>query len=324
MSLVAYAKSVIPGGQTIGIELRTKGLIVSGTYDVKIPEGTYNPANEADIQKGDIILFADQVPMHSINDLILVLKGKPSTAGEIALSLERKGATIQRKLRIIRTDAGTSWRTGLFIKERLLGIGTLTFYDPETQTYGALGHEIIDQETGQPFEVKSGTIFESTVIEVKKSENGSPGEKIADIDEDKTLGNVAINNRFGIYGSYDDGIRSLVGTNTIEIGTQDQVHTGPAQIWTVIDGKEVEKYAIEIILVRPQKEPDTKSLTFRVTDPVLLSKTAGIIQGMSGSPIIQDGRLIGAVTHVLVDRVTMGHGLYIEWMLVEARKISEE
>lgn len=323
-TLPVSAKSVIPGGSTIGIELRTRGLMVSGTYDVKVDQAIYNPARDADIQKGDLLLYVEKQKMETLSDLLSLLKSKGNTVSSVPVILERQGALIERKLRLLRNDVGQSWRTGLLIKERLLGIGTITFFDPETNTYGALGHEIIDQDTGQLFDVNSGTIYGSSVTEVKKSENGKPGEKIASIDENTTLGTVILNNRYGIFGVYDPSEIDSRSSPLIEIGSKDTVQVGPAEIWTVIKGTQIEKYAIEIILVRSQDQPDTRSFTFKVTDPRLLKETNGIIQGMSGSPIIQNNHLIGAVTHVLVDRVDMGHGIFIEWMLLETEKLSEE
>lgn len=313
--LVVSARELIPGGQNIGMEIRTNGLIISGTYDVKLNGKTYNPATDSDIQKGDILYKAEGREVRVVSDLVDVLKS--TNKESITLNLLRNDKEIVRNLKIIRSSP-TNWKTGLFIKERVLGIGTITFYDPETNTYGALGHEVIDSSTSRIVDVASGSIFASKVIGIKKSQNGKPGEKIAELNESKKLGTIVINNRFGIYGNYLSLPENAV---TIPSGSQEDVVTGPAVIWTVINGNKVEKYQIEIITVRKQSKPDVKGMTFKVTDERLLNQTNGIIQGMSGSPIIQNGKLIGAVTHVLVDQVSVGHGIYIEWMLMEADKV---
>jgi stage IV sporulation protein B len=315
--LVIAARDIVPGGQNIGMEIRTNGLIISGTYDVKVDGSTYNPATDSDINKGDLLVKAEGKDIRSVNDLVEVLKN--TTKNSVSLELNRNDKVITRNLKIIRSSP-SGWKTGLFIKERILGVGTITFYDPSTNTYGALGHEVVDSSSSRIVEVSSGTIFESKVVGIKKSENGKPGEKIAELDESKKLGNIVINNRFGIYGTYKTLPKDAI---TLPSGKQEDVKLGEAEIWTVISGNAVEKYAIEIISVRPQTKPDTKGMTFKVTDERLLSQTNGIIQGMSGSPIIQNGKVIGAVTHVIVDKVHMGHGIYIEWMLMEADQVVE-
>lgn len=313
--LVVSARELIPGGQNVGMEIRTNGLIISGTYDVNQNGSTYNPEKDSDIKKGDIIIKAENNRVRVVSDLVDILKSSPKDS--ITLTILRNDKEIKRNLKIIRSSPNT-WKTGLFIKERVLGIGTITFYDPETKTYGALGHEVMDSSTSRIIEVYSGTIFDSKVIGVKKSQNGKPGEKIAELNESIKLGDIVINNRYGIYGNYLNSPENAV---KLPSGSQEDVVMGPAEIWTVLNGRKIEKFEIEIITVRKQNSPDAKGMTFKVTDKRLLDATNGIVQGMSGSPIIQNGKLIGAVTHVLVENVNIGHGIYIEWMLMEADKV---
>lgn len=316
--ILAFAKTVIPGGTNIGIEMRNEGLLVSGTYEIKVGNISYDPSKNSDIRKGDVILKVDNVSTKSIQSLVNVIKNLPSNTTYVDVLIKRNDKNLNRKLNLNKSDNG-SWKSGLYIKERLLGIGTVTYYDPENLTYGALGHEIIDSDNGRIFDLSSGTIFESDVKGVKKSENGNPGEKIADIKENNKIGNITINNRYGIFGEYQEG--KIDDNITMETATKDQVKLGKAEIWTVVKGSRVEKFEIEITTLRPQKNQDIKGITFRVTDSRLLSLTNGVIQGMSGSPIIQNNLLVGAVTHVVIDNVNVGHGIYIDSMIAESQKV---
>jgi len=212
-----------------------------------------------------------------------------------------------------------AYRMGLYIRDSAAGVGTLTFYDPKSKKYGALGHVISDIDTGKPIVVGDGHIVQSRVTSIEKGTNGAPGEKFAIFkDENDKLGNITKNTPFGIFGEMTKYPENNMVKEPIPIGLSEQVTEGPAQILTVVDGQKVEKYDIEIVNVIQQRFPATKGMIIKVTDPKLLEKTGGIVQGMSGSPIIQKGRLVGAVTHVFVNDPTSGYGLFIEWMLEDA------
>ena len=209
-------------------------------------------------------------------------------------------------------------KTGLFIKERLLGIGTVTYYDPENGTYGALGHEMNDASYSPSIDLSFGTIYSSDVTLIRKSKNGKPGEKIASINEEEILGEVEKNNEYGIYGKYTVNVDDYV---SLEVGEKEDVKLGKAQIWTVIHGDKVEKFDIEIVSLKDQAKQSVKGISFKIVDERLLDITNGIVAGMSGSPIIQNNKIIGAVTHVLVDKVEYGYGIFIEWMLEESNNL---
>ncbi|MTL76459.1 SpoIVB peptidase, partial [Turicibacter sanguinis] len=204
----------------------------------------------------------------------------------------------------------------LYLRDKLAGIGTLTFIDPNSLKYGALGHEIIDQDTNQLVTVSYGEIINSNVTAIRKAATGRPGEKVADILFDQKLGTLEKNNNFGIYGVM--GNADTFSKEPMPIAYANEVKTGPAQIYTVLNGNKVEVFNINITEVNPQTQKAIKGLKYVVTDERLLNETGGIVQGMSGSPIIQDGKIVGAVTHVLVHDATMGYGIFIEWMLQEA------
>lgn len=311
--VIISAKEVILGGNNIGIELKTPGLMVSGTYDV----GNYNPSSDANIKKGDIIVRVNDKPISSIDDFITILSKQTNNEVSLRVELLRKEQTIFTNMKVLREDSSSPWKTGLFVKERILGTGTLTYYDPENNTYGALGHKMTSSDNSSIFE--SGSIFTSYVNGVKKSTNGNPGQKIASINENDSIGNISINNEYGIYGTYDQ----IENSTIIETLPVEEVKTGKAYIYTVLDGDKIEKYEIEIIRLKKQNSIDTKGITFKIVDERLLNKTGGVISGMSGSPIVQNGKLIGAVTHVVVDKVTYGHGIYIDWMLEQSENISK-
>ena len=312
------AKDVVIGGQNIGIELRSDGLLISGTYDVKENKKIYNPKSDSDIKKGDLIVRVGEDSVSSLNDLVTILKEKYSNEESAKITIIRNGKEYKKRLKLIKDEYGNI-KTGLFIKERLLGIGTVTYYDPENGTYGALGHEMNDASYSPSIDLSFGTIYSSDVTLIRKSKNGNPGEKIASINEDEVLGEVIKNNEYGIYGKYTVNVDDLV---SLEVGEREDVKLGNAQIWTVIHGDKVEKFDIEIVSLKDQDKQSVKGISFKIVDKRLLNITNGIVAGMSGSPIIQDNKIIGAVTHVLVDKVDYGYGIFIEWMLEESNSVS--
>lgn len=310
------AMNIVPGGQNIGIEIKPGGLIVTGTYDVKQDSFTYNPANDSDINKGDIIYKANSHIIKCIDDFTNVFKTECENSDEINLGIKRNGKYHERKLKIITSNG--RFKTGLFVKERILGIGTVSFYDEETKMYGALGHEITDSSNNEIIDVDSGSIYESTVTSIKPSINANPGEKIADISFDMPLGDVAVNTPLGIYGQYEE---LPPNSNSLPLAEIEEVKLGTAELLTVVNGNAINRYQIEITNLKSQSSIDTKGITFKVTDPNLLNKTNGIVAGMSGSPIIQNNKIVGAVTHVIVDNVTNGYAVYMKWMVETAKDI---
>ena len=317
--LFISAKSInlIPGGQNIGIEIWTDGLIVSGTYDLKLENGSIdNPSKNSDINRGDIIIKANNKAVNSLNDLISVFSNNELIEPKINLTIKRNQVYLNRTVDLILQN--NQYKTGLYIKERLLGIGTVSFYDPVNKIYGALGHEVIDNDTGRMIEVKSGMSYLTEVTGINKSTDGNPGSKLADFKTIKPLGEILTNTSIGIYGNYKDIDNSL---KPIEMAYHDEVKLGNAEIWTVINGLKVQKYNIKITALQKQNYTDVKGITFKVVDNDLLNKTGGIVAGMSGSPIIQNNKLVGAVTHVITDNVDYGYGVYMEWMYNEALKL---
>ncbi len=309
-----FAKDVYLGGESIGIEMKKNGVIISGAYDYTYNNKIYNPLNDSDINIGDVIVELNEAKIENSKEFIVSLMDLNDSFNKVSLKVKRNNEYINTYINVIKE--GNSFKTGLYIKDKILGIGTLTYYDPETHTYGALGHEIIDSDTKEIFDDFKGAILESNVEGYKKSFNGNPGEKIATID-DEYIGNILINSKYGIYGEYKNNPNMKI----ISTASMDEVHKGNAQIVTVLEDNKIEYFDIEIIKLEKQKEISTKGITFEITDNDLLNKTNGIIQGMSGSPIIQDNKLIGAVTHVITNDVKKGYGIYIDFMLINSNKI---
>ena len=233
--------------------------------------------------------------------------------------LQEKDGKIETELMPQKEEGEANYKLGLYIRDSAAGIGTMTFYHPQSKKYGALGHVISDMDTKKPIVVEDGQIVRSTVTSIEKGSNGNPGEKLARFSSDKSvIGNITRNSPYGIFGELNREITNGVMDQPLPIALSHQVKEGPAQILTVVEDDEVELFDIEIVSTIPQKFPATKGMVIKVTDPELLGKTGGIVQGMSGSPIIQDGKVIGAVTHVFVNDPTSGYGVHIEWMLNEA------
>ncbi|HET7627489.1 MAG TPA: SpoIVB peptidase [Bacillales bacterium] len=310
---------VIPGGQSIGVKLNTVGVLVVGYHLVTTKSGEHSPAENAGIKIGDMITKINGHPIHELEDVAPFVKEAGKNDESLTLTLLRGDKKINKKVTPLKDRHDDAYQIGLYIRDSAAGIGTLTFYDPKTMVYGALGHVISDIDTKKPVIVNKGKIVGSTVTSIDKGSHGKPGEKIAHLTRsEEILGSVRENSPFGIFGKLKHDPNVALTHKPIPIGLSREVKEGPAKIYTVVDGNEVEAFDIKIVNSVPQKFPSTKGLVIKVTDPELLKKTGGIVQGMSGSPIIQNGKLIGAVTHVFVNDPTSGYGVHIEWMLDEA------
>lgn len=310
-------KEVIVGGQSVGVQLHTLGVLVVGHHLVNYEGNTVSPGEDAKIEVGDIILEMNGKEISKMDDVKPIVEKAGEKDEPISLKIKRDNNIIETKLTPMYNEKEKSYQIGLYIRDSATGIGTISFYDPESKKYGALGHVISDVDTKKPIEIHDGKIVRSKVTKISKGNNGFPGEKQAKFSmRDKQLGTITKNSPFGIFGELDDDV--LEDGKPMSIALSHDVEEGPAQILTVIDGEKVEKFDIEIINSVPQKFPATKGMVIKVTDEKLLNKTGGIVQGMSGSPIIQNGKLVGAVTHVFVNDPTSGYGVHIEWMLNEA------
>lgn len=305
---LAYSDYIIAGGENIGIELNSSGVIIVGTYDV----GSNNPAKKAGLQNGDKIIKVNNQQIANIEEMLNIIEELPDKEN-ITLTFIR-GTKEKETTLSLSKDENNVYKTGLYVKDNITGVGTLTYIDPNTKLFGALGHEIIEKSTGQRLEIKDGKIYSSTVTGVTRSDVGKPGEKNARYDSSKTFGNVFENTTHGIFGNYTS---TIPNKKLYKVASIDEVKPGNAKILTVVEGSNIEEFDINILRVNKDSTID-KNFLFEVTDQKLLNLSGGIVQGMSGSPIIQGENIIGAVTHVVIDDPTKGYGISIVKMLEEA------
>ena len=310
---------VIPGGQSIGVKLNTLGVLVVGHHQIATEKGNLSPGEISGVQVGDIITAINGKAITKMQDVSPFVQEFEKNNKPLTVDIFRDNVKLTKQLSPLKDKNEKVYKLGLHIRDSAAGIGTMTFYHPQTRKYGALGHVIADMDTKKPIVVKDGQIVKSTVTSIEKGSNGNPGEKLARFAADREIiGNINRNSPFGIFGRLNRQVDNGLDNTPMPIALSNEVEEGPAEIYTVVNGNKVEKFAIEIISTIPQKFPATKGMVLKVTDKELLSKTGGIVQGMSGSPIIQNGKVIGAVTHVFVNDPTSGYGVHIEWMLNEA------
>lgn len=305
----AYSDKIILGGDNIGIKVHSKNVMIVGFYKV---EDRYI-GEDAGLKVGDLITKINNKTVSSIDEMISIINNQKDL-GNIQITFLRNNKEMDTTLEL-KKDSNNIYKTGIYVKDQINGIGTLTYIDPNTKIFGALGHEIAEKSTYQKVEIKDGTIFNSEITGITPSENGTPGSKEAKFYSDQVYGAITKNEESGIFGTYTEDITNK---NVIEVEEPDNVKLGNAQIRTVIQGNEIQTYDIEIIHI--DKSNPTKNILFKITDQELLSKTGGVVAGMSGSPIIQDNKIIGAVTHVVVNDPQKGYGIFITTMLEEGEK----
>lgn len=312
---------VVAGGQSIGVKMNTDGVLVVGHHLVNTEEGEKSPGEIAGIEVGDMITKINGQKIEKMNEVAKYVEEAGSNGQPLTIEIKREDKILTKQLTPLKSKGDSTYRLGLYIRDSAAGVGTLTFYEPESKKYGALGHVISDIDTEKPIVVHDGHIIRSSVTSIEKGSNGDPGEKLARFsDKRDIIGNITKNSPFGIFGKIttDEPLQNHIIDEPLPIALASQVKEGPAKILTVVEGEEVSEFDIEIVSSVPQKFPATKGLVIKITDPKLIEATGGIIQGMSGSPIIQDGKIVGAVTHVFVNDPTSGYGCHIEWMLEEA------
>lgn len=305
LSVFAYSDYIIASGENIGIELKANYALIVGSYNIE----NYNVLNDTELKIGDKITKVNDTIITSAEDMQKAIN--KYNQDNVKITYIRNNNHFTTNIKLFLEDG--EYKTGLYVKDTIRGVATLTYIDEENKKFGALGHEIIEKTTKSKFEMSTGKVFESTVTGITKSENGNPGEKNARSNSTNIYGTVDENTTSGIFGDYTTNIPNskkykVVPSNKIELGN--------AKILTTINGNNVEAFDINILKIN--KNSKTKNILFEVTDKTLLEKTGGIVQGMSGSPIIQGNNIIGAVNYVLVDKTDKGYGIFITNMLEEA------
>ena len=306
LNIFAYSDYIIPGGDTIGVKVDTDGIMIVGFYKI---DGKYNKG-KPELANNDYIIKINDIEVSSVDDMTSVIESA-SDKRSIKVTFKRKEKVMTTKLPLILSDG--KYKTGLYVKSSIKGIGTLTYIDPETNIFGALGHEISESETNSIVEIKSGSIFESYITSIEKSYPGVAGSKISTFNEKNTFGYIDKNTRYGIFGYYNEILPDYV-----PIKVSSDVKLGKAYIKTVLEDQNIKNYLIEITSINETSQ--IKNITFKIIDEELTQKTGGVIQGMSGSPIIQNDNIIGVLTHVVVDNPLTGYGLFITKMLEEGEK----
>ncbi|MCI5497806.1 MAG: SpoIVB peptidase [Firmicutes bacterium] len=301
------------GGETLGFSLQSKGVILIGGNYILSKNGIERPFENSGLKTGDIITKIDGIEINNVEDISKILKN--FEGGSVSLTVTRSGETFEVEISPALDSMTNTYKLGLWVKEDAVGIGTLSFVNATTKRFGSLGHSINDSETNECIKVSGGNIYESKILGIKKGKSGKAGELIGTFNRENVIGTVDKNCEYGVYG-FVDSVETITKNKTaVDIGGRLSAKPGKAQILTCLDGDEIKAYDIEIIKTNFQSACNEKSMVLRVTDKNLIAKTGGIVQGMSGSPIIQDGKLIGAVTHVFVNDATKGFGIYIDWML---------
>lgn len=300
---VVEERTLIPGGQAVGVALKTRGVLVVS-----------DAAKGRALRAGDVILSADGKNVESTK----ALSEQVGTAQTDTVRLEvlRGGQTITVDAQTEPAPSDGRRKLGVWVRDSTAGVGTLTYIDPANQAYGALGHAIVDADTGRLLAAREGAILHASIVGVTKGQSGKAGELKGNfLKAGEQIGSLMENCEYGIYGVLDDMPENLLYPQGLRAGARSAVHTGAASIIATVDADGPQEYGVEIVRCFAQSEPSQKGMILRVTDERLLEKTGGIVQGMSGSPILQDGRIIGAVTHVYLSDATQGYGMYIEWML---------
>lgn len=309
-------RRVVVGGHSIGVMLQSRGIMVVGFAPIvgKNGEKLY-PARDSGVEIGDLIMKVDGKRVVSENDLARIVDA--TDQGRLLLDIKRQDRQLSVSVESILCQETGRKRVGLFVRDGIAGVGTLTFWDPETRAYGALGHIILDADTRQGVDVLRGRIVSASVQALKMGHPGQPGEKIGVFNRSgSVVGSITSNNSCGIFGKTTVVVNNPLFEYPLEVGYAHQVKPGPASIFTVVNGDQIEKFSVVIERVYPQRQ-NGKGMVIKVTDPRLISLSGGIIQGMSGSPIVQDNRIVGAVTHVFLNDPRRGYGIFMDNMLSE-------
>ena len=313
--------TVIPVGNIAGVKLYTNGVLVVGMSEIEGEDSkTYKPYENTGIEEGDTIVKINDNVINSTDDLIE--KVNMSNGEKVEIEYIHDEETKECSITPVKTS-NEEYKLGLWVRDSAAGVGTVTFYEPSTQSFGALGHGITDIDTGDLLNIASGEFVTAKVLNIRKGEDGNPGKIQGTVEEQETIGEITKNTEFGIYGKIQDLSSLNIDTSKeMEVAMRDEIELGKATILCSLDNQTVKEYEIEITKIYKDNHYNNKSMEIKVTDEELIEKTGGIIQGMSGSPIIQNGKFIGAVTHVLVNSSTEGYAIFGDLMLKQSKEVN--
>lgn len=303
-------KMVIPGGSPFGIKMHTRGVIVVGMSDIQNGTQNSNPAKDAGLKVGDILTKINDMDINRNSDVSRFIA--ECDGSEVKITALRGDSEMDFYLLPVKSEYDNGYKAGIWVRDSSAGIGTMTYYDPETLAFGGLGHAICDVDTGEVMPLFSGEIVDVNISGVNIGQSGRPGELKGSFSSDSPLGLLYANSESGIFGILDNPLFDIA---PVPMASKQEIQPGPAQILSTVSGNKPQSFDVEIEKVNYSDTTSTKNMIIRVVDTELLSLSGGIVQGMSGSPILQNGRLVGAVTHVFVNDPTKGYGVFIDYML---------
>ena len=311
---------VIPVGNIAGVKLYTSGVLVVGMSEIEGNDNKkYKPYENTGIKEGDTIIKVNDKNINSTSDLIQTVN--LSQGHDISIKYVHQQETKECSITPVKTN-NSQYKIGLWVRDSAAGVGTVTFYDPTSKTFGALGHGITDIDTNELINIASGEFITTKILNITKGESGNPGKIQGTIENQNNIGTIGKNTRFGIYGKVDNLASLNIDTSKeAEVALREEIQIGKAKILCSLDNQKPQEYEIEIEKIYKDNNYDNKSMKIKVTDEKLLEKTGGIIQGMSGSPVLQNGKFVGAITHVLVNNPQEGYAVFGDIMLKQAKEI---
>jgi len=310
--------TVIPVGKVAGVKLYTNGVLVVGMSEVQgIDQIKYKPYEGSGIEEGDMIVLIGEKEISNTKDLIDTVN--KSNGEKLNITYIRNGETLECSIIPTKTSS-KEYKIGLWVRDSAAGVGTVTFYEPNSKKFGALGHGITDIDTGELIDISNGEFITTRILSIIKGENGTPGKLQGTIENQANIGEIDKNTAFGIFGSVNNlSVLDIDASKQMEVALREEIKLGSAKILCNLDGDKPKEYSIEIEKIFSNNNYDNKSMQIKVTDKELIEKTGGIIQGMSGAPIIQNEKLVGAVTHVLVNNPQEGYAVFGDLMIKQMK-----
>lgn len=312
---------VIPLGNLVGLKLYTKGVLVVGVSEIKGEDNKiYKPYEDAGIEQGDCIIEINQEQIETTDELIACVskaKGK-----DLEITYIKNGETLKTKMTPVKASKNT-YKIGLWVRDAAAGVGTLSFYEPSTNSFAALGHGIQDVDTEELVDIVSGEFVIADIVDIKKGVENNPGRIEGTIEDSKQIGEIYSNTEYGVYGfTNNKNELNIANIQEVEVASRSEIKAGKASIICTLENNVRKEYEVEIEKVYINNNENNKSMVVKVTDEELIEKTGGIIQGMSGSPILQNGKMIGVLTHVFVSNPQKGYGVFADTMLKQLRNVN--